>query len=470
MKAHVFCLQPPEYLLMLSYIRNITKEGSFVKNALVTTSWNGAVIVTQILLSPIITRLYGPSEYGVFAIFNSIVMNLALVGSLRYCEAIVIAANEEERNNLIALNLLLATSLALLSFVALIFFSDEIASFLDVSGSAEILFLIPFSFFMAFFLELLININVRRRKFSRNGLAGFVLQTTSRLSNIAYAVVVAGRYTGLIIGDFVGKIACLFSLTLFQGKKDQPERTWFEGVTRSSVKAVAIKYKSFALYYLPSQALVSLSANIPLYFFQWLYGSPMVGAFAFAASLLELFNRLIPYSLSPVLLQKASDLKNISHDLLCDRIYKLFLVMLGGGTFIYAGFALLGRVVFPFVFGSSWQLTGIFAGILAFSFTFTFVATTLSEVYNVLQRQRFLLANTVFTILLKGVAIVVIVFFKIDAEYGLLAYSIFSALGGLSLVLGVFVILRYKVLQVFGLLMVSLIVLAGAFFLGGLLF
>jgi O-antigen/teichoic acid export membrane protein len=454
---------------LLSHFKNIRKEGSFVKNAFITISWNGAIIVIQLLLSPVITRLYDPGEYGIFALFNSIVMNLALVGSLRYTEAIVIAENEEERTDLISLVLLLVTGVGVVTLITLFIFYKEIALFLNLKGAAEILFLIPFSFFLSSVIELLVNIHVHRKKFLRNGFAGFVLNSGSRVSSIAYAVMMTGRSGGLIIGDFVGKVACLLSLTLFPGKRNDDQKPFLSAVIRPSVGLVAKKYRSFSLYYLPSQLLVSFSGHIPLYFFQWVYGATMVGAYAFAASLLDMFNRLVPYSLGPVLLKKASDLKNISHDLLCDRVYKLFLVMLGAGTVIYSGFALLGRIVLPFVFGSSWELTGIFSGILAVSFTFGFVASALSEVYNVLKRQRFLLVNTFLTILLKAVAIILIIQWKMDARHGLMLYSGLSSIGGLFLVLGIFVILKFKVAQVLGWLLLSLGVLSGAFFIGGLL-
>lgn len=228
----------------------------------------------------------------------------------------------------------------------------------------------------------------------------------------------------------------------------------------------ARRFKSFPLYYLPSNFLIGFSAHFPLYVFQDQYGSAVVGAYALASSMLEIFNRLIPYTVSSVFLQKAIELREVSQEHLAERTYRLFLVMLLLATGIFSGFALLGDVVFPWVFGSNWTTAGTFITILAIAYTFNFVGVALTEVYKVMGRQRLLLAVSILMVVLKILSLVLVFFFKVEVLKALFIYAATSGLASMMQVVGVFVILKHNILKVSALLFAALAVLLAAWSIG----
>lgn len=442
---------------MLRLLGNLRKEGSFVKNVFITISWNGAIIVIQVLLSPVITRLYEPKQYGVFTIYSSLVANLALLGTLKYSDAIVLTDSKTERYNLLALIFSVLTTLCLLAFTAMMFFRDDITRFLQYTGSPAVFLLIPASVFLTCSIEVMANANIRRKYFTRNGLAIFVNNAVGRFFNIGYAVAIAAKSSGLIVGDFIGKVSCLFIVSWRRTRAEgaaQPHKPR-DYVSLTGMRAVARKFKSFPLFYFPSFLLAAFSGHLPLYFFQWQYGSAMVGAYAFAGSLMEMFNRLIPYSFAPVMLQKANELRKTSPALLRTRIYSLFCWMLLAGTCIFAGFALLGPHVFAIAFGSKWQMAGHFSALIAIHSTFNFVAVSLSEIYNVMGRQRFLLVNSMVGLALKALAVGLALYWKSNETEALFIYAILNSVSGILLILGVFIILNHKIWRVTGWLLVS---------------
>jgi O-antigen/teichoic acid export membrane protein len=267
----------------------------------------------------------------------------------------------------------------------------------------------------------------------------------------------------MISGDLVGKFLGILSV-LVSGKGSLGGfRSFYRSISKNRILFILKKYKSFPYYFLPSNVLANLSAHLPLYFFQIQFGSGTVGAYALASSMLEIINRVIPYSLSPVFLQKGIELKQISHVHLAERVYKLFLVMLLLATIIFSGFALFGKILFPFAFGKNWVMAGSFSTILAIQFAFNFVSVAISEIYVVMNKQRFLLVNSILTVVLKFIAIAVIIILKLEVINALLVYSVFTSIGGTLLILGVFVILRYKVLIVGILLVFSVLTLLTAF-------
>lgn len=424
-------------------------------------SWNGAIIVAQVLLSPIMTRLYEPSQYGTFTIYSSMVANLALAGSLKYSDAIVLTESRAERRDLLALIFSFLTFLCIISFVFFFFFRDRLADLLNYTGPSSFFLLIPLGVLLTCCIEVFANTNIQHKLFGRNGKAIFLNNVFARLTSIGYAVSWAGRSAGLILGDFVGKLACLGFLG-WRSKAAEKSPPWTKEVTLRGVKMVMRKFKSFPLYYFPSFLLSSFSGHLPLYFFQWQYGSAMVGAYAFASSLMEMFNRLIPYSLAPVLLQKANDLKKNSPELLKEKIYKLFQVMLGAATIIFSVFTMLAPPLFSVVFGSQWQTAGYFAVFIGIHAAYNFVAVSISEVYNVMGGQRLLLVNSIVGLALKVLAILLAYYYQMNEKEALLLYTVLNALGSILLIAGVFVILKHKVWKVTALLAVSLAILCGS--------
>lgn len=454
---------------ILSFFDRLQKEGSFIRNVSIASSWNVAGIITQFALSPIITRIYSPSEYGGYALFNSIVLNLSLISSLKYTETIVLAESDSQRNNIVLLVLALTSGFALTALGGILIFREELAAFLNTGADNYSLYLIPVGLFLTCGLEILININIRKKSFFKNGLSGFLNNISSRSFNILYGTVLLPKAIGLIMGDLLGKIlAALFILFSFKNLR-QSLQFFLRSVKTKTIASIAVRYKAFPLYFLPSSMLIYLSGHLPIYFFQAKFGASTVGAYALASSMLEIINRLVPYALSPVFLQKANELKNISLSRLSERVYRLFLYMLPLSTVIFAGFALIGEDIFSIVFGQGWLKSGAFVAVLAIPYAFNFVAVSLSEVYNVIGRQRFLFANSVVNVMLKVFAVIAIIHLEVSDLNALLIYSLASSIGGIFLILGVFSILKYRLWTVFCLLFVTLFVLLLALTLGNVL-
>src|SRR5690606_32020779 len=102
----------------------------------------------NIILSPIITRIFTPDEYGILLTFNAIVLLLSL-GAFKYELALPIEKNNVKAMNILALCLLLHNIYVLLIIIFLIFYGK---SFLNIFGSEILLdyrFLIPLGIFLS---------------------------------------------------------------------------------------------------------------------------------------------------------------------------------------------------------------------------------------------------------------------------------------------------------------------------------
>lgn len=425
-------------------IRNALHPGSFIQNVSIASSWNLAIILVQFTLSPIITRIYTPYQYGIFTVFSSIIVNLSMLGSLKYNEAIVLASTHTERNNIASLSGILVLCVSFLSWIGVVFFSSDLVSFLNEPRLLKFIYFIPLGVGLVGTIEILLSINVWNKRFFNNGLAGFFTNITSRIFTIAFGLFIQPVAVGLISGDLIGKasgsLTIIFTSRSFRKKFIDQIRS----ISIRSMVAIASVYKYFPLYILPTSIITTLSNHLPIYFFQAKYSSAIVGAYALSASLLEIVNRLIPYSVAGVFFSKAVELKNQSSDQLTRATYKVFKVVFVISLFIFIVSSATSRYVFPFIFGESWKLAGVFAGILSVSYATNFINVSLLEIYKVISKEKLLLNTTIISVLIKVVTLVLLSYSDVDASNGLFYFCIASALGNIFQILIVLAKLNLK--------------------------
>ena len=110
----------------------------------------GGMAVAQaiaILSAPIVTRLYTPSDYGVFAVFVAILGVLQPVSTLTYSMAIPLAQDNSLAHDVLKICLLVTLAISL--FLALVIFTAGpfIAVYFSIQHAVRYLWLLPICLF-----------------------------------------------------------------------------------------------------------------------------------------------------------------------------------------------------------------------------------------------------------------------------------------------------------------------------------
>src|ERR1700738_4276204 len=110
-------------------LRSALTRRPFLRNVAIMLTGSVAGQLVSVLLSPILTRIYSPQQFGILSVYMAILTMLVVVASLRYEIALTLATSEEEAINLVAVcGCALLASTAVITIAAFAFPEDVLES------------------------------------------------------------------------------------------------------------------------------------------------------------------------------------------------------------------------------------------------------------------------------------------------------------------------------------------------------
>lgn len=343
--------------------------------------------VVGIAAMPVLTRLYGPEDFGVLSVFTALIAILAPLATLRYAMALPLP-----RHDGTAMNLLVLSGGMMLGFsavVALLLWVAGVAllSLVSMERLAPWWWLIALGVFGTAFYELLTMWATRRRAYK-------VIATTNVTQSASGAIVKIGlgllalKPLGLLLGQVFAQAGGVFSL--LRGFSRDFRRNW-RHVRWQRVRKVALRYRDFPMYRVPSQFLMNLSMQAPLLFVAALYDSETTGQLGLAMTAISLPIALLGRTTAKAFYAEASNCGRGRADEI-KAIFVSVIFRLGAISFIPAVLLLFfGKLIFSMAFGAEWVLAGSFASILAIYLMFQFIQAPVAYVFILFDGQRALL-------------------------------------------------------------------------------
>lgn len=369
----------------------------------VLTLLSGAVLAMGIsfLLQPVLTRLYTPAEFGVANYFVAVLTILMPLASFRYEDAVMIPDDDREAAGVLRLSfllVLLTSSLCLL----LIPWRETLADRAGVPGIAPWVFLIgPTLLFMR--LGKLSEVWLAREKNFRTVTSGQVTGSIATVgSRITAGTPLFNAGTGGLIGGFLfGYVVsfCIYGYNLLKSSG----RLFFRAIQLKELAYTASRFRRFPLYSTPSALLSAFVARLPLLLLPQFFDAAVLGLFGLATNVLSVPLSLIGSAVAQVFFVHAAEANRSGGLASLTRTVHSRLVMIG----IFPAIALMlaGPDVFEIVFGTSWREAGRYVGYLAPWLFFTSVASPLTRLFDVLERQRADLATSTLMFLFLATAL-----------------------------------------------------------------
>jgi len=328
-----------------------------------------------IIISPILTRIYSPEEFGLLILFMSIVSILSVIVSLRYERAIIQPLDDEDAISLVVISMLVTIGVSTVLTILINIFYTQIQELIGNNEIDILKYWVPFAVLITGFYNSLYEWHVRKKQFALS--AKIVMSkgavTAGGQVGLGTMMFPGGLIFGYLMGIF---IAFFLLLKSFIKNKDFLILIFNKKQLLKNVK----KYKKMPQYSTWGALADNISLQMPTLVIATLKHVSSVGIFGLTIRVLSLPANLLSQALSSVLFQKVAKLHYDDPDKIKILIIKIFLIL----NFImipFVGFIwLFGENLFAFIFGEPWREAGVMASILVFAVAIRFVVSPLSVV------------------------------------------------------------------------------------------
>lgn len=364
----------------MSFLKRLLPQNDFSRNVLVLMTGTSVAQAIPIAISPILTRIFTPEDFGLLALYSSIVLIFSSIVSGRYESAIIIPKDDIDAKNIVFLAVILSLISSVIMFLVIALFSRQLSTLL---GSEEIrfwLYLIPLNIFIISVSIALRHYSNRNKKYKNISQSTMLQSVTQGGGNLLLGTLTQIK-GALIMGVFIGNLFCL--IFLYKVNLGIFSRNYFD---IKKIKFLSKKYINFPKILVASTLIEGVSAQLPVFLLGSFFGPAIVGFYSLSQRTIRLPIGVVGDAFSQVFRQEALDLLNKKND--CSLLFKTTLkklILIAALPFML--FFIFAPDVFSIVFGANWRVAGEYAQILTPLFFLQFVVSPLSIMIIVREKQ-----------------------------------------------------------------------------------
>ncbi len=356
-----------------------TMSSSIVTLASGATIGQLAILVT----SPILTRIYGPDQFGEYSSVVAIAGFFSIVACGHYELGIPICFARSVALRLTIVSIILSSTSALL----LLHLLPAMAAFADVGPMARIADTYAWEISVIIWASSMLTIAhcwlTRNRSYSSASLSRAAQGSAQSVFQVLAGVLSQDART-LCYGQVFGVVAALYVASMKNVVTSVREMREVWNIT--GLLAVSRRYSKFPIFSAPSSFINSVIGNAPVLVFLTLHSATAAGQYALAYRLLLLPSRLFAQSIAQVFIPLAVHWRSAGS--IRKHIQSLLGALL---AILIPGLVLLmiiAPMVFELIFGQEWRIAGNFVQLMAPWILCMVISTIISPLVSVLELQQ----------------------------------------------------------------------------------
>lgn len=411
----------------------VKMSASFNRNVLMLMTGTTIAQAIPIGVSPLLTRLYTPSDFGVFALFISVVSVLGSIVNGRYELAIMMPEKDEDALQVFCLSFMVAFVLSLTTFLLTFLFQEALIARIG-SELSSWLYVMPLSVLLMGCFNALTYYNVRGARYKDVASSKVIKSTIMATVQVVLGWALQGA-SGLMSGHVVAQFFSNMRLT----RRLRSKLSFQSFFPTLQMLRLARQYRNFPLLSVPSALLNSTSTHVSSILISVIFSTSTLGLYSLVQRVLGAPSTLIGGSIGQVFFQEALKEKELTGAI--REVYQttlLKLLVVGGATYGLLFFII--EDLFAIIFGPDWRVAGTYAKMVLPFFFFRFVFASLSTTFTIYDRMGVELI--IKSVLLLGVLAIFYLFRGAEFEDFLRIYMLFCSCVYLT-ALGV----SYKVAQ-----------------------
>jgi len=369
-------------------INKLKPKSEFSRNVLTLMTGTMIAQAIPILISPILTRIYTPEDFGILALFIGLVSIAAVVVSGRYDLSIILPKLDTHAVHLLLLSITIALIVSSL-YLLIIIFVHIIKSF------HWIYFLIPITVFFIGLNNIFDKYNNRIKNYKLMSYQRLIKTSVEAIISITFLLffgIKLGMIWGFIFGYFMSSMTMLYvNYQTYKYHKIKPSFI--------KMKSLAQRYSNFPQYNMPNALLNTIAANLPIFFIPLFYSEAILGLYAFGFKIVQAPLVLLSVSIFNVLGQTMASRYSMG-----EEIESLFIQMakkLISIAIIIVPFFFFLDDIFAFVFGEDWRVSGEYIQILSPWILLVFIVSPFATIPHIYNKQKKALYIEVISFILK---------------------------------------------------------------------
>lgn len=335
--------------------------------------------------TPFLTRLYAPADFGLQAVYVSILSILVVVASLRLELAVPLPKYEREAAHLLLLALLAAAVFSGLTVVGCLLFGQRLLQSIHAPGLQPFLvWVLPIGVLGAGSYQAMSYWAIRKRDYDRLARTRWRQGLAQVIAQIGLGFLPFGPL-GLLVGADVGRIN---GTGMLVRSAWQEEREHFRSFTWRELRGMASRYRNFPLVSTWSALLNAMALFLPAILITAIFDAQVSGQFALGQRIVGLPMALIGQAIAQVYTAECAALLREHPERLNGLFKRTMRKLFLAGALPLLALALMGPQGFRWMFGPKWGMAGLFVRILAPVYLLQLVASSLSQTMAVLERQK----------------------------------------------------------------------------------
>jgi O-antigen/teichoic acid export membrane protein len=400
-------------------INRLKPKSEFTRNVLTLMTGTTMAQAIPLAASPILTRIYSPEDFGLFALFMSLAVIFSVIATGRYELAIMLPSKEEEARSIVFLSVLINIIISLTLFLIISLFNAQITNLLGKDEISPWLYVLPFTVFLLGLFKSLNFWNNRGKKYKSLAFAQVSQSGMTAGANLSFGFL-GYSSIGLIIGNILGQIISIGMLS----------RSFFKTkikIDNLKIIALAKKYKFFPKFSVLSGLINVSSKEIPKIIIANILEMKVLGFLSLAQRMMIAPIALFSSSIQQVFFQSAT--KEYKEKGNVETLYrstrnKLFIIAVIPFILLY----IFAVDIFTFIFGDAWGEAGEIVKILVPFYFIYFIAAPLNIMFIVAEKQKLEIQWQITFFIMSIGSLLFSSFISSDMYFILTTFSISNAL------------------------------------------
>ena len=398
-------------------------KSEFTRNVLTLMTGTTISQAIPLAISPILTRIYTPEDFGLFSLYLAIFSILCVFATGKYELAIILPKKNSDAMNIVALSIMISTLISLLLLIIILLFNREITNLIGSPEISKWLYFIPFSVFFVGVYQSFNYWSNRNKNYSLISKSIIFQSASNSTGNLSFGLSGFSSF-GLIITNFITSIISAFYL-ITKNKEDILQ--YKKDIKIVKIISLLKKYKKFPQHTLPQNIIYSFTLQMPIFFIKAMFSLNVLGAFSLAYRVIVTPVSIISNSFGQVFYQKASTLYNLNKEELYFYTRKMFFSLLLLSFSIGSLLVFFLPDIFTVIFGEKWTQAGVIGQFLIIYLTFDFALSPLTKLYFIFNHNSFYLKWEIFRFFTFLIFFIIFYFLNIlNVNYFFLFFSLIN--------------------------------------------